>query len=118
VPSQAGIITTTSREVVVDVVVRDGHGHLVKDVDASEFQVYEDGVKQRITSFRNIQGQQQADEEQVATRPQPAAATVNSGAIAASSLREMHFVKIVVGHCQTGPLDGTTNAWPCRSIAI
>ncbi len=39
-------------EVTLDVVVRDKKGRIVKDLAASEFEVYEDGVRQQIESFR------------------------------------------------------------------
>src|SRR5215475_4835697 len=39
-------------EVTLDVVVRDKKGRPVKDLTAPEFEVYEDGVKQQIESFR------------------------------------------------------------------
>jgi hypothetical protein len=41
------IVLGTS-EVVLDVVVRDKKGHPVRDLAASAFEVYEDGVKQQI----------------------------------------------------------------------
>src|SRR5262245_62959410 len=39
-------------EVTLDVVVRDKKGRPVKDLTASEFEVYEDGVRQQVESFR------------------------------------------------------------------
>jgi VWFA-related protein len=39
-------------EVVLDVVVRDKKGRPVKDLAAGDFEIYEDGVKQQIESFR------------------------------------------------------------------
>lgn len=45
------IVLSTS-EVVLDVVVRDKKGNAVKDLKASDFEVYEDGKKQEIESFR------------------------------------------------------------------
>jgi VWFA-related protein len=41
-------------EIVLDVVVRDKKGRSVKDLDASDFEVYEDGVRQRVESFRLV----------------------------------------------------------------
>ncbi|HEY7183946.1 MAG TPA: VWA domain-containing protein [Blastocatellia bacterium] len=54
-------------EVTLDVVVRDKKGSSVKDLAASEFEVYEDGVQQRIESFRLV------------TRESGAKANVNRG---------------------------------------
>src|SRR5262245_62347774 len=39
-------------EITLDVVVRDKKGRTVKDLTASEFEVYEDGVRQQVESFR------------------------------------------------------------------
>jgi hypothetical protein len=38
--------------VTLDVVVRDKKGNAVRDLKASDFEVFEDGVKQRIESFK------------------------------------------------------------------
>lgn len=43
-----------SYEVALDVVVRDKKGRPIKDLSASDFQVYEDGAQQQITSFRLV----------------------------------------------------------------
>jgi VWFA-related protein len=48
-------VTIGTSEVVLDVVVRDNKGRPVKDLAAKDFQVYEDGVKQDIQSFRLFQ---------------------------------------------------------------
>src|SRR5215472_410825 len=42
-------------EVVLDVVVRDKKGRSIKDLAATDFEVYEDGAKQKIESFRLYQ---------------------------------------------------------------
>src|SRR5215468_12707155 len=39
-------------EVTLDVVVRDKKGRPVKDLTASDFEIYKDGVKQQVESFR------------------------------------------------------------------
>ena len=49
-----GQIVLGTTEVVLDVVVRDKKGRPVKDLTASDFEVYEDGVKQRVESFRLV----------------------------------------------------------------
>ncbi len=50
-PQEKPIKLGTS-EVVVDAVVIDKKNHLVSDLTAEEFEVYEDGVKQEVASFR------------------------------------------------------------------
>jgi VWFA-related protein len=49
-------LSISAEEVQIDAVVRDKRGRLVKDLQASDFQVLEDGVPQRITSCRLISG--------------------------------------------------------------
>ncbi|HEX8147544.1 MAG TPA: VWA domain-containing protein [Pyrinomonadaceae bacterium] len=46
------VVGTT--EVLMDAVVKDKKGVLVKDLKASDFEVYEDGVRQEIRSFRLV----------------------------------------------------------------
>src|SRR6476620_2857219 len=41
-------------EVPFDVVVRDKKGRPIKDLTVSDFEVYEDGVRQEINSFRFV----------------------------------------------------------------
>jgi len=45
-------IRTTSTEVLLDVAVTDKHGKNVKNLKQGDVEVYEDGVKQAVTSFR------------------------------------------------------------------
>ncbi len=52
-PSSRQIRVHTS-EVVVDANVTDGSGKPVRDLTQSDFEVYEDGIKQQILSFRAI----------------------------------------------------------------
>jgi VWFA-related protein len=52
-------------EVTLDVVVRDKKGRPVKDLKANEFEVYEDGVRQKIESFRLVQREAKAANETI-----------------------------------------------------
>jgi VWFA-related protein len=47
-------VVVNTDEVLFDVVVRDKKGRLVNDLTASDFEVYEDGVRQDINSFRLV----------------------------------------------------------------
>lgn len=49
------VIGTT--EVALDIVVRDKKGRPVKDLQASDFDIYEDGVRQRVQSFHLVERQ-------------------------------------------------------------
>jgi VWFA-related protein len=49
---------TTTEEVVLDVVVRDKKGKPIKDLTAADIQVKDDGVSQKITGFRLVEGRE------------------------------------------------------------
>src|SRR3984885_10107434 len=53
------VIHASSREVLLDLVVRDKHHHAVGDLRPDEVEVYEDGVRQNVRAFRNVQGAEQ-----------------------------------------------------------
>lgn len=53
-PQQDDQIKLGATEVMLDVVVRDKKGHVVKDLKQSDFEVYEDNVKQDVSSFRLV----------------------------------------------------------------
>src|ERR1700689_4356159 len=47
-----------TREVLLEVVVRDARGKLVTKIDLEQVSVFEDGVKQDIRSFRLVPGRE------------------------------------------------------------
>ncbi|HEX9425186.1 MAG TPA: VWA domain-containing protein, partial [Pyrinomonadaceae bacterium] len=49
-------VVTGTTEVIFDVVVKDKEGHPVKDFQAPDFQITEDGVPQEVKSFRLVTG--------------------------------------------------------------
>jgi len=87
------IIRLNKREVVVDVVVRDKRGRLVNDLNAGEITVVEDGVQQKVTSFRNVQGREQLQAERSAAHAEQVSP---NGAHPLNTLRDLNFVSIVV----------------------
>ncbi len=52
--SDQGKLKIATGEVLLDMVVRDKKGRLAKDLSASDVEVYEDGVLQKLESFRLI----------------------------------------------------------------
>jgi VWFA-related protein len=50
-PGERLVIRTETRVVLVDAVVRDKKGQLVRDLQAKDFRVWEDGKEQTVTSF-------------------------------------------------------------------
>lgn len=73
-------VVISKDEVPFDVVVRDKKGKLIKDLTAADFEVYEDGVKQEISSFRFVSS---TNAETVAptnnSQPNPVTTTVTTG---------------------------------------
>lgn len=53
-PRDEEVITVGSNEILLDAVVKDKKGHVVKDLKPSDVEVYEDGVKQEVKSFRLV----------------------------------------------------------------
>ena len=49
-----GTLRDTVRAVLVDVVVRDKRGQPVHDLTAADFEVFEDGVPQKVGSFTPV----------------------------------------------------------------
>lgn len=55
------VLRVRSNEVRLDIVVKDKKGHTIKDLTAPDFEVLEDGVSQRIQSFRFVNREEPAD---------------------------------------------------------
>jgi VWFA-related protein len=51
---QDEVLRVRTNEVKLDVVVKDKKGRPVKDLAASDFEIYEDGVRQQVESFRFV----------------------------------------------------------------
>ncbi len=60
---------TSTREVVVDVLVHDAHGKLVKKINPKDLELYEDGVRRDILSWRLVTGQEIRREEAAPVEP-------------------------------------------------
>jgi len=71
-PPPAGTtIRVTTTEVALDLVVRDKKGRQVKNLKPGEVEIYEDGVRQQLLSFRLVPGREQERREESQTKPQP-----------------------------------------------
>ncbi len=85
-----GGMNTTVTAVLVDVVVRDKHGMLVRDLQPSDFEVLEDGVSQTVGSFTPIFEQAPAAAAPVptpvASPAAPAAATPKPAGVPITAL--------------------------------
>ena len=67
-------IRTTATEVALDVVVVDKHGKNVRTLKQGDVEVYEDGVKQPVTSFRLVATRESQTPQSTAPAARPAAA--------------------------------------------
>src|SRR5688572_22705587 len=81
-PTSASVFSAETGVVLLDVVVRDKKGRAVRDLREGEVEVYEDGVRQVVTSFRMVerlrpQGPAPAPEEPQPAPPAPAPAQVS-----------------------------------------
>src|SRR5260370_8687860 len=50
------VVRSTAQEVVLDVVFRDKKRRTIRDIRPEEIHVFEDGVEQKLTSFRLVEG--------------------------------------------------------------
>lgn len=66
-------IVTTTAEVALDIVVKDKKGRPVKDLSASDFEIYEDGVRQEVKSFRIVTRSADESGEMTARGERPSA---------------------------------------------
>jgi VWFA-related protein len=64
------VIRTRTAEVKLDVVVKDKKGRAIKDLKVTDFEIFEDGVKQRVGSFQFF-GRDSQPESESKTIPQP-----------------------------------------------
>ncbi len=108
VESNRPVIHTTTREVLLDMVVRDKHHHPVTDLRPEEVQVYEDGVLQNVRVFRSIQGSEQMETERSLADTQKTPALnkrSGDGPRPLNSMRQVNFVSIVLAEIAPLNLD-------------
>src|ERR1039458_5663529 len=63
-PAPGSTIRVTTTEVAIDLAVRDKKGRQVKNVKPGDVEIYEDGVRQQLLSFRMVPGREQARREE------------------------------------------------------
>jgi VWFA-related protein len=83
-------IRATASEVQLDIVVRDKHGKPVKNLKASDVQIYEDGVRQDVRSFRFVATREMVRQEVGVDPAQP-----SPKATAPRPLRAVNLICIV-----------------------
>ena len=106
---QRPVIRSTTREVLLDLVVRDKHHHALTDLRPEEVEVYEDGVQQHVKAFVGVQGAEQLQNERSQANEASSAAggsarsTGSGNAPRVNALRQLNFVAVVFA--QIAPLN-------------
>ncbi|HEY6269027.1 MAG TPA: VWA domain-containing protein [Candidatus Acidoferrum sp.] len=81
-------VRSTAEEVVLDMVFRDKKGRAIRDIRPEEIHVSEDGVEQKLTSFRVVRGNSAGS----LSAPKSSA---ESGALSLDPMREVRLVTLV-----------------------
>src|SRR5450432_3556934 len=88
-PAPTTTIRVTTTEVALDLAVRDKKGRQVKNLKPADVEIFEDGVRQQVLSFRLVQGrEEQRRETDNQAKPEKAAG-------ASVPLREVNTVCVV-----------------------
>ncbi len=91
-PKPQEVMNTTA--VLVDVVVKDKRGRVVKDLNTDDFEILEDGVKQNVDSFERIaretgivaEAKEKAEPKPVTTATPPAVRDANEKQLGATAM--------------------------------
>jgi VWFA-related protein len=96
-PPDSGLtIKATVSEVLLDLVVRDKHGKLVKNLKPGDVEIYEDGVRQPIRGFRLVSNAEAAPpQEAPASGAKAEPAAVHKVSSASGPLHTLHLICIV-----------------------
>jgi VWFA-related protein len=92
-------IHTTVNEVLLDLVVRDKHGRLVRNLKPAEVEIYEDGVRREMLSFRLEEGPGGAQDQRASEEQHDAPAASHDAPVpspaAVSPGRSLHALNVV-----------------------
>src|SRR2546425_5822354 len=84
-PQKPDTVVVERSEVILDAVVRDKKGRPVTNLSANDFEVYEDGVRQPIDSFRLVTRgplkNERTDEQRPIPQPVPTAKTTEAATL-------------------------------------
>lgn len=87
--SRLPTVRATSKEVLLDMVVHDKSGRAIRDVRPEQIHVFEDGVEQKLTSFRLVEGNAEPGASA------PAAAGTTTAPAHVDPMREIRLVTLV-----------------------
>jgi VWFA-related protein len=100
-------IRQSVQEVLLDVTVRDSHGRVVKNLKPADLQIFEDGVRQEIRSFKFVQAQAEAKGKNASGQTNATA----SAAHEANPLRAVNLICIVFAN-----LDAFTKQYAVNAV--
>ena len=89
------VIRTTTQEVLLDLVVRDKRGRIVRDLKPEEVEVFEEGAPQKISGFRMVRGEDAAGLGSEAPRAPAAAAATPAAGKDLDPMRHIRLVSLV-----------------------
>jgi VWFA-related protein len=100
------IFQSQTREVLLEVIVRDAHGKLVTKIDPAQVSVYEDGVRQEIKSFRLVPGREvragiEKEKEMEAAKPGALRVEAPAARFPSNPLRTVNIVCLVLNDLTT-----------------
>ena len=101
------VLRIGAEEVLLDIVVRDKKGRPVTDLKAGDIEIYEDNVKQELTSFRNVNRGGEAGLESGNPTSANSTTTNNGAPKTADPLRQINLVSFVFERLSP---DGRRNA--------
>ena len=90
---------TTTSEVLLDFVVRDKHGQIIRDLRPDEVQVFEDGVPQRQRYIQFFDGRRTLQEASAADAiAKPNSAESSSAPHTVNELRDISVISVIIGN--------------------
>ncbi len=101
------VLRIGAEEVLLDLIVRDKKGRPVNDVKAGDIEIYEDGVKQSVSSFRAINRSAEAINDSANTSAAPGVKAASGTAKTADVARQINLVSFVFERLSP---DGRRNA--------
>ena len=92
-------LRTTSSEVLLDFVVRDTHGNVIRNLSPDEIKVFENGVLQPVRHFEFVDGRSMVEPQSPAIKTAvPAAKDAKGAHLDVNELREISIVTVVIAN--------------------
>ena len=101
-------IKSSVQEVLLDVTVRDSKGRVIKNLKPGDLQIFEDGVKQDIRSFKLVLGRDTESKGPAVSAKAPGSPAASP---AGNPLRAVNLICIVFAN-----LDPTTKIWATKAV--